>query len=85
MNYVINLPQDVYQVIDDPELVDAIKEFVAATGIAPKDITSFYPDLHKGGSWVFNTTLGRFAMQQAHTVWDPDVVETEIEQLEVAE
>ena len=85
MDYVINLKQDLYEVCGDPELVDAIDEFTIATGISPKEIVSFYPDLHKGGSWVFDTTKGRFAMQQAHTVWDPDVVETEIEQLEVTQ
>lgn len=82
MDYVINLRRDIKEILTEPQLVDVIEEFVEATGISPADIDTFYPDMHKGGSWVFDTKFGAFTIQQAHTPWYPDVVTTEVERLD---
>lgn len=81
MNYVKHLQNDIKEIIGDPELVDVISEFVEAAEMSPNDIITFYPDLYKGGLWVFTTTRGIYEMQQAHTAWDPDVVVAQIEKI----
>lgn len=81
MSYVTNMQTDIKTIISDPELVDVIEEFTEATGINPRNIIEFYPDLNKGGCWYFVCNDSTYVMQQAHTPWDPDIVATEVELL----
>lgn len=81
MEFVINLRADINEVVKNPELVDVLDEFTTVSNIHPKDILTFHPDLYCGGVWHFDTTKGNFEMIQAHSVWHPDIVHTQIKSL----
>ena len=80
MSYALNPTNDYATILADHKALDALDDFCHNAEVKYHEIKKFYPDLYAGGYWIFELENGKvYGMQQPHTIWNPDVIATQIE------